>query len=293
MPSVLTLFVPLAAHKSLLLVVFVRALIGLFASGTFPSIFNFFRNWIPTDERTLMIPVVMSGIYVGEILSFPICGLLVEAEIPVFGGWQSCFYLFGVIGILWCPFWSFLAYEHPELHPRILKEELEHINRGKHLITIAEMDKRSRVFDHSNSHNNLPVVNEHSQDALTLSKPTLPEPTTTDVGIRKEDNNVDEETGHAYKNDSTNIQESDASVALAGDNFVELTAANLERKQSVCSHSSHNSDVSFLSDDAHAVEIAVRTPWAAFFQSMAFWTLLINDGWAAVRILIFVTSHMQ
>jgi ACS family sodium-dependent inorganic phosphate cotransporter-like MFS transporter 6/7/8 len=77
-----------------------------------------------------MIPFAVSGMYCGSILGFPVCGILVEADIPVFGGWQSCFYLFGLIGIVWFPFWTFFAYEHPEHHPSISKEEVDHINRG-------------------------------------------------------------------------------------------------------------------------------------------------------------------
>ncbi len=127
----LTLFVPLAAHNSFGMAVFIRVLIGLCASGTFPALFNFVRNWIPNDERTLMIPVIYTGIYIGEIVSFPICGLLVASDIEVFGGWQSTFYLFGLVGILWFPMWAFMAFEHPELHPRISEEELKHINKGR------------------------------------------------------------------------------------------------------------------------------------------------------------------
>lgn len=103
---------------------------GLFAAGMFPAVYSFFRNWIPSDERTLSISFIYSGIYLGEIVSFPICGVLVGATIDPFGGWESCFYLFGLIGVLWFPFWCFLAYESPLVHPRISPDELRRINQG-------------------------------------------------------------------------------------------------------------------------------------------------------------------
>lgn len=110
---------------------FARVLIGLCASGTFPATYGFFRNWIPNDERTIMIPIVFSGIYLGEIVSFPICGVLTEAQIPLFGGWESCYYLFGLVGVVWFPLWARNAFEHPEQHPDISDEEIKHIKKGE------------------------------------------------------------------------------------------------------------------------------------------------------------------
>ncbi len=78
-----------------------------------------------------MIPIVFSGMYLGEIVAFPICGVLVDSQVAVFGGWQSTFYLFGMIGILWFPLWAVRAYEHPVDHPNISDEELKHIKKGQ------------------------------------------------------------------------------------------------------------------------------------------------------------------
>lgn len=47
-----------------------------------------------------------------------------------FGNWPSVFYLFGVIGVIWFPFWALLAYETPDQHPDITREELDFINEG-------------------------------------------------------------------------------------------------------------------------------------------------------------------
>ena len=52
----------------------------------------------------------------------PICGLLGEHV-----GWESIFYVSGASGCTWFIFWSFLAFNSPENHPRILEEEKTYI----------------------------------------------------------------------------------------------------------------------------------------------------------------------
>ena len=50
------------------------------------------------------------------------------------GGWQSVFYIFGGVGIIWYPYWYFSAYETPEQHPSITQEELQLIKKSIELI---------------------------------------------------------------------------------------------------------------------------------------------------------------
>ena len=49
-----------------------------------------------------------------------------------YGGWPCIFYVFGSMGILWFPFWVFLAFDTPLLHPTITKDELILISQGMH-----------------------------------------------------------------------------------------------------------------------------------------------------------------
>lgn len=70
-------------------------------------------------------------------MAFSLSGYLVTVD-PIniggynCGGWPSVFYLFGVLGMMWFPFWTFMAYETPEEHPTITKEELDLLNYGKY-----------------------------------------------------------------------------------------------------------------------------------------------------------------
>jgi MFS family permease len=85
-----------------------------------------------------MITTVMCGIYIGEMLTFALSGYLastivVSAGTIEFGGWSSIFYFFGLIGILWFPVWMTLAYETPESHPYISREEKKVLRNSKFL----------------------------------------------------------------------------------------------------------------------------------------------------------------
>ncbi len=45
-------------------------------------------------------------------------------------GWESVFYVFGVLGIVWFLFWWWLVYDTPQSHPTITRQEKEYILRS-------------------------------------------------------------------------------------------------------------------------------------------------------------------
>ena len=57
------------------------------------------------------------------------------------GGWDTVFYVFGVVGILWYPLWVLCAYERPEDHPGISAEELAYINKGKDYAVLGRAEE--------------------------------------------------------------------------------------------------------------------------------------------------------
>jgi len=134
-PSVLTLLVPVACRTSYGMALFIRVVIGFFESATFPAVYHFFPIWVPLNEKTFMIPFIVSGMYIGEIIGFSLSGALAGSTIIMngenWGGWPSIFYVFGAAGILWFPLWIYAAHESPAVHPYITKEEVLLINRGK------------------------------------------------------------------------------------------------------------------------------------------------------------------
>ncbi len=117
-----------------------RVLIGLFSSTCFPSAYHFFPSWVPIKEKTVMIPMVASGMYIGEIIGFSVSGYLINSTIH-FGeveltGWPTLFYLFGLVGILWFPLWMYMSSETPQSHPTITADELAYLTKG-FIITLS------------------------------------------------------------------------------------------------------------------------------------------------------------
>lgn len=88
-----------------------------------------------------MIPAIASGMYMGEIVGFSLSGVLVGTDLPIngqaWGGWQLVFYVFGILGILWFPYWALFAYETPDDHPYITAEEKALIRAGKDYLTVT------------------------------------------------------------------------------------------------------------------------------------------------------------
>lgn len=42
-------------------------------------------------------------------------------------GWESVFYITGLIGLLWYAFWTYLIYDSPSTHPTISEKERKYI----------------------------------------------------------------------------------------------------------------------------------------------------------------------
>jgi ACS family sodium-dependent inorganic phosphate cotransporter len=52
----------------------------------------------------------------------PVCGFLIASL-----GWESVFYVTGVVGLIWSIAWFFVVYDSPAEHPRITEEERHYI----------------------------------------------------------------------------------------------------------------------------------------------------------------------
>lgn len=141
-PSILTMFVPLACHTNFALALFIRSLIGFFESAMFPSIYHFLPSWVPLNEKTIMVATILTGPYIGEIFAFSVSGKLVSNDYIIgnlaIEGWEMAFYLFGLFGILWFPFWMYFAAEKPELHKYITEEEINYIKKGKNYLLVDD-----------------------------------------------------------------------------------------------------------------------------------------------------------
>lgn len=116
-----------------------------------------------------MVPFIVSGIYFGEIVGFSFSGLLVQSQLyaggEALGGWQTVFYLFGLLGLLWFPVWMYVVSETPSSHPTITEEELEYILRSNDSYSVPDRAADKDIIDHPA----LPAAKSGSPEVLSVT----------------------------------------------------------------------------------------------------------------------------
>ncbi|GJQ86527.1 hypothetical protein Trydic_g10427 [Trypoxylus dichotomus] len=117
-----TIITPILAHTSVYLLIAVRIIEGIFEGVTYPCIHSVWSRWAPPLERSRIATLAFSGSYVGTVVSMALSAYLADGL-----GWESIFYVFGAVGIIWFLCWWFLIFEGPEVDPWITPEELKHI----------------------------------------------------------------------------------------------------------------------------------------------------------------------
>lgn len=95
-----TLIAPPAAQSSLMALCASRVIVGL-GEGVAPSAAtSVLAKIMPPNERSRAVATVWGGLDVGSAVGLLLCGPLIKAF-----GWPSVFYLFALLGLLWCRFW--------------------------------------------------------------------------------------------------------------------------------------------------------------------------------------------
>jgi ACS family sodium-dependent inorganic phosphate cotransporter len=89
----------------------------------------------------------------------PVCGYLIASV-----GWESVFYVTGVVGLVWSVAWFFVVFDSPAQHPRISQEERLYIESA-----IGEATSHGKVHLHLLSVKKMRFVG--SSSALTFSVP--------------------------------------------------------------------------------------------------------------------------
>lgn len=136
--ALLTLLTPPAAQFSFYAIFAIRVLEGLAEGFAYPASHAIWSCWAPPQEKTKLATVAFSGSYVGMMLAFPICGLLVQHL-----GWPAVFYFSGGVALVWWVFWVYAIRERPEEHETISRHELEFIQMS--MGTSYQQGKDERV----------------------------------------------------------------------------------------------------------------------------------------------------
>lgn len=92
----LNLLIPGACKVHYGLVMAVRILQGLVEGVTYPAVHGIWRHWAPPLERSRLATISFCGSYAGAVVGMPLSGVLTD-----YLGWQSCFYFYGAIGMVW------------------------------------------------------------------------------------------------------------------------------------------------------------------------------------------------
>jgi ACS family hexuronate transporter-like MFS transporter len=99
-----------------------RIALGLGEGGNFPTCIKSVATWFPVRDRAVATGIFNSGSNVGGLLA-PLIAAFVTAN----WGWQTAFYVTGLVGFVWVAFWL-VMYRAPEHHPRVSAAELAYIH---------------------------------------------------------------------------------------------------------------------------------------------------------------------
>jgi ACS family glucarate transporter-like MFS transporter len=103
-----------------------RFLFGVGEAGAFPGATQAFFRWLPVKERGLAHGINFSGSRLGAAFSLFLMPWLISII-----GWRWTFVVNGVIGIIWATVWLIWFRDNPADNPKVNKEELEYIEKGR------------------------------------------------------------------------------------------------------------------------------------------------------------------
>jgi len=124
---------PMLSFGALLLV---RFLFGMGEAGAYPNIARAFANWFPFSERgSAQGAVWMAGRFAGGVTSLLVLFLLIPLGIDDRGEpayfWRHIFWIFGVVGLVWCGAFALWFRDRPDQHPKVNDAERELIQAGR------------------------------------------------------------------------------------------------------------------------------------------------------------------
>ena len=131
------------------ILIILRVLMGLFESVTFPALYSLLNYWSTPSERSRMIGISFAGMYIGNILGFPLSSFIIASKNDTFGGWPNVFYFFSLCGILWWIIWCLFVSDSPFTDRFISGKELIYLREQlpPALITKCRKHKNSHYDD--------------------------------------------------------------------------------------------------------------------------------------------------
>jgi predicted MFS family arabinose efflux permease len=122
--AILTIISPFVAYNFITFVA-VQVIGGVFEGLTIPCMSDVWRFWAPPLERSRMATYAASGAFLGAMFAMEISGAIAENL-----GWQSPFFCFGGLALLWCCFWMKFVKQSPSHDRRISVIERAYITQS-------------------------------------------------------------------------------------------------------------------------------------------------------------------
>jgi MFS transporter, ACS family, glucarate transporter len=102
-----------------------RFLFGAGEAGAYPNASGCISRWFPVTERARAQGLVWGASRVGGALT----PLLIAPMLTVLP-WQTPFFIFGAVGLVWAVAWAVWFRDDPAMHPAMTADELEEIGPG-------------------------------------------------------------------------------------------------------------------------------------------------------------------
>ncbi|XP_025077342.1 LOW QUALITY PROTEIN: vesicular glutamate transporter 2-like [Pomacea canaliculata] len=120
--SLLFIVLPFLAKQSYIFVFVIRTLQGLLEGPSVPAAASVVSAWGPKRERTRLLTITYAGAYLSPAVGFFVTGVTVCRV-----SWDSVFFIYGGLGVLWFILWTALVYDTPEACPRGCMSERERV----------------------------------------------------------------------------------------------------------------------------------------------------------------------
>lgn len=144
------------------LLIFVRFVMGATQAGLFPASFGILCRWMPKKERTTAFALLNVGRSIGLILPYFTSGPLISSY-----GWQSMFYIPGVITFFALIIFVVVVRSGPEEHSLISQYELQYIR------THSQEEDTDNDLDNNNISRNLQEDYKTQEERKVLPIPWM------------------------------------------------------------------------------------------------------------------------
>lgn len=141
--SLATLSAPLCAYAGIGVLCFTRFLVGLFEATAPSANADLITRWAAIEERSRAVTAVWTGFNFGNMM-----GLLVAPFCVARWGWESVFYVFGTLGLVWSLGWYLINRGTP-LPSKAACSRFEYVRAGEALKRIQEEEAERAANRHS------------------------------------------------------------------------------------------------------------------------------------------------